>query len=61
MVPKGLANEKFSGKGLVLESALASRVKDKKSAETLTQMANFGLAGRTWATYGTAINNLRRC
>ena len=61
MVPKGLANEKFSGKGLVLESALASRVKDKKSAETLTRMAKFGLVGRTWATYGTAINNLRRC
>ena len=61
MVLKKTTHQKFSGKGLVLKSALESRVKDKKSAETLAQMANFGLAGRTWATYGSAINNLRRC
>ena len=61
VVPEGVANQKFSGKGLVLVSALAGRVKDKKSAETLAHMANVGLAGRTWATYGSAVNNLRRC
>ena len=52
---------KFSGKGLVQLSALSSRVKDEKSAKVLAELANFGLAGRTWATYSSAINNLRRC
>ena len=60
MGAKGVFTPKFSGKGLVQLSALSSRVQDKKSAETLTQLANYGLAGRTWETYGSAINNLRR-
>ena len=61
MRPVSSVNPKFSAKGLMLESALQLRLKDKKSAETLASMANFGLAGRTWATYGSAVNNLRRC
>ena len=60
-VLKGTLCPKFSEKGLVQVSTLASRVKHKKSAEVLTQLANFGLARRTWATYESAINNLKRC
>ena len=61
MGPKGRLTPKFSNKGLVQLSALSSRVQDVKSAETLTKLANFGLAGKTWETYGSAINNLKRC
>ena len=43
------------------ESALQLRLRDKASAENLAKMANFGLSGRTWATYGSAVNNLQRC
>ena len=43
------------------ESALQLRLRDKESAENLTKMANFGLARRTWSTYGSAVNNLNRC
>ena len=61
MVLKGTQHPKFSEKGLVKVSALASRMKHRKSAEALTELANFGLARRTWATYESAINNLKRC
>ena len=61
MKPSSSVDPKFSGRGLVQLSALQSRLKDSKSAVALTTLANFGLANRTWATYGSAVNNLRRC
>ena len=61
MEPSSSVDPKFSGRGLVQLSALQSRLRDSESAEALTTLANFGLAGRTWATYGSAVNNLRRC
>ena len=59
--PSSSVDPKFSGRGLVQLSALQSRLKDSKSAVALTTLANFGLANITWATYGSAVNNLRRC
>ena len=61
MRPSSSVDTKFSGRGLVQLSALQSRLRDSESAVALTTLANFGLANRTWASYGSAVNNLRRC
>ena len=61
MRPVSSVEPKFSTKGLVHEAALQLRLRDKKSAETLAEMANFGLASRSWATYGSAVKNLKKC
>ena len=61
MRPSSSVDPKFSGRGLVQLSALQSRLRDSESAEALTTLANFGLARRSWATYGSAVNNLKRC
>ena len=54
-------NPKFTDQGLVQESALTNRLKSEKSAKALAQLANFGLASRTWASYGSAVSNLKKC
>ena len=52
---------KYTENGLIRFEAILGRVGNEATAQNITNKANFGLSHNTWKSYGSSINNLKRC